>query len=220
MNSKQIAVKYLAPKISNPSMIFKDINILKSVLPWAKDSAREFFATQTSKMFLLPHVDDVAPLVDEYLISRATRMYEKALKSENKLFTNLCSSQKTVAWIIDRWINIFVNLTTNPAYKEYIDITRIKIILSNEINIAPDNIEDILELEELQKLPKEEIIRAIKYICEDGYLNNSPEKEDIVELCIKYELSIKDVFGAGDLVKQNSVKKQTKSGYFQLAFVF
>jgi hypothetical protein len=64
MHSKQIAVEYLAPKISNPAMIFKDINIFKSILPWAKDSAKEFFETQTSKMFLTSYVDDVAPIVD------------------------------------------------------------------------------------------------------------------------------------------------------------
>ena len=52
MTSKQIAVEYLAPKIDDPAMIFKNINIFKSILPWAKDSAKEFFETQTSKMFL------------------------------------------------------------------------------------------------------------------------------------------------------------------------
>ena len=31
MHSKQIAVEYLAPKINDPSMIFKDINIFKSI---------------------------------------------------------------------------------------------------------------------------------------------------------------------------------------------
>ena len=31
MNSKKIAVEYLASKISNPAMIFKDTNIFKSI---------------------------------------------------------------------------------------------------------------------------------------------------------------------------------------------
>ena len=162
MHSKQIAVEYLAPKISNPAMIFKDINIFKSILPWAKDSAKEFFETQTSKMFLTSYVDDVAPIVDEYLINRATKMYEKAIKSQNKLFSNLCSSQKTVAWIIDRWINTFINLTSNPAYKDYIDISKIKIAFNDEISTTHSNIEDILEFEKLQKLPKEQIIKALE----------------------------------------------------------
>ncbi len=183
MHSKQIAVEYLAQKISNPAMIFKDINIFKSILPWARDSAKEFFETQTSKMFLTSYVDDVAPVVDEYLINRATKMYEKAIKSQNKLFSNLCSSQKTVAWIIDRWINTFINLTSNPAYKEYIDISKIKIAFNDEISATHSNIEDILEFEKLQKLPKEQIIKALKFIWEDGYFDSSLDKEDIEYLC-------------------------------------
>ncbi len=220
MHSKQIAVEYLAPKISNPAMIFKDINIFKSILPWAKDSAKEFFETQASKMFLTSYVDDVAPIIDEYLTNRATKMYEKAIKSQNKLFSNLCSSQKTVAWIIDRWINTFINLTSNPAYKEYIDISKIKITFNDEISTTHSNIEDVLEFEKLQKLPKEQIIKALKFIWEDGYFDNSLDKEDIEELCKKFDLSIKDVFGTDDLVKLNLKKEQTESGHFQLVFVF
>ena len=132
MNSKQIAVEYLAPKISNPEMIFKDENIMKSILFWAHESARELFATQPSKMFLVQFVDDVAPLVDEYLLGKAIKMYEKALRTKNKLFDNLCSSQKTVAWIIDRWYNMFVNLTSNPRYRDYINIKNIQKIIALE----------------------------------------------------------------------------------------
>lgn len=220
MNSKQIAVEYLAPNISNPAMIFKDINIFKSILPWAKDSAKEFFETQISKMFLTSYLDDVAPIVDEYLIHRAAKMYEKAIKSHNKLFSNLCSSEKTVAWIIDRWINIFINLTSNQAYKEYVDISKIKIAFNDEISATYSNIEDILEFEKLQKLPKKEIIKALNFIWEDGYFDNALDKEDIEELCKKFDLSIKDVFGTDDLVKLNLKKEQTESGHSQLVFVF
>ena len=220
MTSKQIAVEYLAPKISNPAMIFKDINILKSILPWAKDSAKELFETQTSKMFLTSYIDDVAPIVDEYLINRATKMYEKAIKSQNKLFSNLCSSQKTVAWIIDRWVNTFINLTSNPAYKEYIDISKIKIAFNDEISTTHSNIEDILEFEKLQKLPKEQIIKALKLIWEEGYFDSSLDVEDIEELCQKFDLNIKDIFGTNDLVKLYLKKEQTESGHSQLVLVF
>ena len=220
MNSKQIAIKYFAPKICDPRMIFNDINIFKSILPWAKDSAKEFFETQTSKMFLTSYVDDVAPIVDEYLINRAAKMYEKAIKSQNKLFSNLCSSEKIVAWIIDRWINTFINLTSNPAYKEYIDISKIKIAFNDEISTTHSNIEDILEFEKLQKLPKEQIIKALKFIWEDGYFDNSLDKDDIDELCKKFDLSIKDVFGTDDLVKLNLKKEQAENGNSQLVIIF
>jgi hypothetical protein len=220
MNSKQIAVEYLAPKISNPAMIFKDIDILKSILPWAKDSAKEFFDTQPSKMFLTSYVDDIAPIIDGYLTNRATEMYEKAIKSQNKLFSNLCSSQKTVAWIIDRWINTFINLTSNPNYKDYINISKIKIAFNDEIYTTYKNIEDILEFEKLQKFPKEQIIKALKFIWEDAYFDNSLDKEDIEELCKKFDLNIKDVFETDDLVKLNLSKVQTKNGNAQLVLVF
>ncbi|MDD2790637.1 MAG: hypothetical protein PHU40_08235 [Sulfurimonas sp.] len=162
----------------------------------------------------------VAPIVDEYLTNRATKMYEKAIKSQNKLFSKLCSSQKTVAWIIDRWINTFVNLTSNPAYKDYIDISKIKIAFNDEISTTYSNIEDILEFEKLQKLPKEQIIKALKFIWDDGYFDSSLDKDDIEELCKKFDLNIKDVFGTEDLVKLNLKKEQTESGHSQLVFVF
>ena len=220
MHSKQIAVEYLAPKISNPAMIFKDINIFKSILPWAKDSAKEFFETQTSKMFLTSYVDDVAPIVDEYLTNRATKMYEKAIKSQNKLFSNLCSSQKTVAWIIDRWINTFINLTSNPAYKEYIDISKIKIAFNDEISTTHSNIEDVLEFEKLQKLPKEQIIKALQFIWEDGYFDSSLDKEDIEELCKKFGFEVSEIVGTQAINLQKYKKEQTGSGQVQLMMVF
>jgi hypothetical protein len=80
MHSKQIAIKYLAPKIKDSKSIFFDLEIFKLVLCWARDSAREFFATQQSKMFLLHYIDDIAPVVDEYLIARTTKMYKNAVK--------------------------------------------------------------------------------------------------------------------------------------------
>lgn len=219
MNSKQIAVKYLAPRIKDPTMIFRDIKIFQTILPWAKDSAKELFQTQPSKMFLISYIDDVAPIVDEYLINRATKMYEKAIKSQNKLFSNLCSSQKTVAWIIDRWINTFINLTSNPNYKDYIDISKIKIAF-DEISTSHTNLEEILEFEKLQKLSKEQIIKALRFIWKEGYFESSLDVEDIEELCQKFDLNIKDVFGNCDLVKLNLKKEQTESGHSQLVLVF
>ncbi|MDY3205755.1 MAG: hypothetical protein RBR70_11845 [Arcobacter sp.] len=220
MHSKQIAVEYLAPKISDPTMIFKDINIFKSILPWAKDSAREFFETQKSKMFLTQYVDDIAPIVDEYLISRVNKMYKKAIKSQNKLFTNLCSSEKTVAWIIDRWINVFVNLSWNSRYKNHVDLSKIKFDFNHEMDFTHNSLEDILEFEKLQKFPKNEIIEALKFIWEDGYFDHTLDSEDIDYLCKKFDLTIKDVFGTDDLVKLNLKKEQTESGHSQLVLFF
>ena len=93
MTSKQIAVQYIGQKIDNPESIFNNIDTFKSILPWCRDAAREYFSTQKSKMFLLDHIDDVASIVDEYLISRTSKMYNKALISQNScvfLLLQLC----------------------------------------------------------------------------------------------------------------------------------
>ncbi|MBD3839992.1 MAG: hypothetical protein IE878_06375, partial [Epsilonproteobacteria bacterium] len=88
------------------------------------------------------------------------------------------------------------------------------------ISTTHSNTEDILEFEKLQKLPKEQIIKALKFIWEDGYFDSSLDKEDIEYLCKKFDLSIKDVFGTDDLVKLNLKKEPTENGHSQLVFVF
>ena len=171
-------------------------------------------------MFLTQYVDDIAPIVDEYLISRVNKMYKKAIKSQNKLFTNLCSSEKTVAWIIDRWINVFVNLSWNSRYKNHVDLSKIKFDFNHEMDFTHNSLEDILEFEKLQKFPKNEIIEALKFIWEDGYFDHTLDSEDIDYLCKKFDLTIKDVFGTDDLVKLYLKKEQTESGNSQLVLVF
>ena len=220
MNSKQIVIKYIGQKINNPKIIFEDLNIFKSILFFSRDAAREYFSTQSSKYFLVDYIDDVAPVVDEYMLVRVEKMYKKAFKTQNRLFENLCSSETTISWLIDRWINVFINLTTNRNYRDYIDISKIKIAFNDEISTTHSNIEDILEFEKLQKLPKEQIIKALKFIWEDGYFDNSLDKDDIDELCKKFDLSIKDVFGTDDLVKLNLKKEQAENGNSQLVIIF
>lgn len=80
MYSNQIAIKYLAPKLNDPKEIFLNEEIFELVLFWARESAREFFATQITKMFLVHYVDDIGPIVDEYLFSRAKKIYKDATK--------------------------------------------------------------------------------------------------------------------------------------------
>ena len=100
MNSKQIAIKYIGQKINNPKIIFEDLNIFKSILFFSRDAAREYFSTQLSKYFLVDYIDDVAPVVDEYMLVRVEKMYKKAFKTQNRLFENLCSSETTISWLI------------------------------------------------------------------------------------------------------------------------
>mgnify|MGYP003421269040 FL=1 len=220
MNSKKIAVEYLASKISNPAMIFKDTNIFKSILPFARDSAKEFFETQTSKMFLTSYVDDVGHVVDEYMLTRKEKMYKKALITKNKLFSNLCSSQKTVSWLIDRWINVFINLTTNRNYRDYIDISKIKMNFCEDIDASELNIDDILELERVNKFSKKEKIKLLKEVWKQAYYDDFDEY-DMQYLVEKLDLTTDEVFeNKGDLIKINLKKEQAESGNSQLVLIF
>ncbi len=220
MYSKQIAVNYLAPKINNPVTIFKDTNILKLILPWAKDSAKELFATQESKIFLTSYVDDLAPIIDEYLIKRSNKMYKKALLSENKLFSNLCSSQKTVGWIIDRWINTFVNLTSNPKYKDYIDIAKINRIIKDELHTTYCDFEEILEFEELEKLDRETLKNGLQIIWEKSKFDLDFERSDMEYLCEKFGFEVSEIIETEAINLQQYKKEQAESGNSQLVFVF
>ena len=220
MNSKQIAIKYIGQKINNPKIIFEDLNIFKSILFFSRDAAREYFSTQLSKYFLVDYIDDVAPVVDEYMLVRVEKMYKKAFKTQNRLFENLCSSETTISWLIDRWINVFINLTTNRNYRDYIDISKIKMNFCEDIDASELNIDDILELERVNKFSKKEKIKLLKEVWKDGIYDDF-DVEDMKYLCNKLNLEIDEVFeNKGDLIKLNLRKEQVESCNYQLVLVF
>ena len=220
MNSKQIAIKYIGQKINNPKIIFEDLNIFKSILFFSRDAAREYFSTQLSKYFLVDYIDDVAPVVDEYMLVRVEKMYKKAFKTQNRLFENLCSSETTISWLIDRWINVFINLTTNRNYRDYIDISKIKMNFCEDIDASELNIDDILELERVNKFSKKEKIKLLKEVWKQAYYDDF-DVEDMKYLCNKLNLEIDEVFeNKGDLIKLNLRKEQVESCNYQLVLVF
>jgi hypothetical protein len=220
MNSKEIAIQYLAPKIKDSKTIFFDLEIFKSVLCWARDSAREFFATQQSKMFLLHYIDDIAPVVDEYLISRANKMYKNALIKRNKLFWNLDSREKVIGWIIDRYINIFVSISTNKKYKEYTDITKIRIRFDQDIAFYSSDIEEEIEFEKLKKLPKESIRKALKKVWEDSKYDLDFDYLDFKELCCEFEFDANEVVGSHTFEEPKFSKYQVSNKHYQLELLF
>ena len=220
MNSKQIAIQYLAPKIKDSKTIFFDLEIFKSVLCWARDSAREFFATQQSKMFLLHYIDDIAPVVDEYLISRANKMYKNALKKRNKLFWSLDSREKVIEWIINRYINIFVSISTNKKYKEYTDITKIRIHFDQDIAFYSSDIEEEIEFEKLKKLPKESIKKALKKVWEDSKYDLDFDYLDFEELCCEFEFDANEVVGSQTFEEPKFFKHQVNNKHYQLELLF
>lgn len=220
MNSKQIAIKFLAPKIEDPKMIFIDKNIFKSILDWARDSAREFFTTQPTKFFLVNYIDDIAPIVDKYLINRVNKMYKDAFKKRNKLFMNLNSSEKTIEWIINRYINVFISLSTNNRYKEYIDITKIKIDLDKNEAYYISDIEEIIDFENLKKLPKKQIKKALQNVWEDSKYDFEFDIEEFDELCQIFNLCSKNVLEIGSLSELELIKESIRSEYYQVIINF
>ncbi|PWE19064.1 hypothetical protein [Aliarcobacter skirrowii] len=219
MTSKQIVVTYLSKKIKNAETIFNDVEIFKSILFWSRDAAREYFSTQPNKFFLLEYIDDVAPVVDEYMLVRVEKMYKKAFKTQNRLFENLCSYERIISWLIDRWINVFINLTTNKNYRDYIDISKIKMNFHDDIYENSKNIDDDIEFEKAKKLSKNEKIKLLQEVWQ-GAIYDDFDEEDMKYLCNKLDLKIDEVFeNKGDLCKLNLKKIQIEDGNYQLELI-
>lgn len=221
MRAKKIAEELLARQIKISKNILLDINILSEVLFWARESAREYFSSEVNKLFLVSYIDDVAPIVDEYIINKSNKMYEKAIKSQNKLFQNLYSNEKTISWIIDRWINTFLNLTTNPNYRDYIDIKNLKVeFIDENYDFNDDKLELGIEFEKVKKLSKKEKIKLLKEVWKEARYDDFDE-QDMLYLAEKLGLKLNEVFdNCGDLIKLNLKKEQDESGNSQLVIVF
>ena len=221
MRAKKIAEELLARQIKISKNILLDINILSEVLFWARESAREYFSSEVNKLFLVSYIDDVAPIVDEYIINKSNKMYEKAIKSQNKLFQNLYSNEKTISWIIDRWINTFLNLTTNPNYRDYIDIKNLKVeFIDENYDFNDDKLELGIEFEKVKKLSKKEKIKLLKEVSKEARYDDFDE-QDMLYLAEKLGLKLNEVFdNCGDLIKLNLKKEQDESGNSQLVIVF
>ena len=208
MRAKKIAEELLARQIKISKNILLDINILSEVLFWARESAREYFSSEVNKLFLVSYIDDVAPIVDEYIINKSNKMYEKAIKSQNKLFQNLYSNEKTISWIIDRWINTFLNLTTNSNYRDYIDIKNLKVeFIDENYGFNDDKLELGIEFEKVKKLSKKEKIKLLKEVWKEARYDDFDE-QDMLYLAEKLGLKLNEVFdNCGDLIK---FKKRTR----------
>lgn len=221
MRAKKIAEELLARQIKISKNILLDINILSEVLFWARESAREYFSSEVNKLFLVSYIDDVAPIVDEYIINKSNKMYEKAIKSQNKLFQNLYSNEKTISWIIDRWINTFLNLTTNSNYRDYIDIKNLKVeFIDENYGFNDDKLELGIEFEKVKKLSKKEKIKLLKEVWKEVRYDDFDE-QDMLYLAEKLGLKLNEVFdNCVDLIKLNLKKEQDESGNSQLVIVF
>jgi hypothetical protein len=148
-------------------------------------------------------------------------MYRDAINKKNSLFYSLCTSEKVINWLISRYINLFVSLTTNSKYKDYLNITQIKMNFVDNIVSYNSYIDEILEFEKLKKWPKKEIKKVLKKVWEEAEYNF--DKEEFIELCQQINLKSKEAFKIikeSDLVKLNFKKERTESGNFQLVLSF
>ncbi len=89
-----------------------------------------------------------------------------------------------------------------------------------DIDASELNIDDILELERVNKFSKKEKIKFLKEVWKDGIYDDF-DVEDMKYLCNKLNLEIDEVFeNKGDLIKLNLRKEQVESCNYQLVLVF
>lgn len=221
MNSKEIATLFLSKKVKYTKDIFSDDELFDSILFWSREAAREYFATQKEKYFLQYYIDDIAPIVDSYLKIKMQKMYRDAFKKKNKLFHCLHSSEKTIGWVIERWINTFINLTSNRNYKEYIDIKSLKTnFYDDNYSFLDNKIEVNIEFEKAKILSKKEKIKLLKEVWEEAKYDDFDEL-DMLYLVEKLDLIMDEVFEyKGDLEKLNLRKEQVLNGGSQLVLFF
>lgn len=219
MQSNEIAKQFLAPKINNPVSIFTDSKLFEDVLFWARESARELFSTQVTKLDLVRKIDDVGMIVDEIMTKTSHKMLDRGKRGKNSLFTRLCSSEKTIEWLIQRWANVFVNIATNKNYKDHIDAGTLGKYLNENIGIEQD-FDFELMLEDLIKLPKNELKSGLKRFYDEMLFDWDLDLKDFEEACEKCKLTSTEVLGYDPYELPHMKAEPTKSGHSQLVLFF
>ena len=152
MNSKEIAINFLSNKALNGISIFEDSQLFGEVLFWSRESAFELLSRQVGRSYLASKVYEVGSVVDKYMLDRSAKMLKRGLANKNGLYTRLQSSGMTIQWLMQRWLNIYMNLVTNENYKEHCDVFLQKAELAN----SEDPLSIILLEEELALKTDEE----------------------------------------------------------------
>ena len=103
---------------------------------------------------------------------------------------------------------------------DYIDISKIKMNFCEDIDASELNIDNILELERVNKFSKKEKIKLLKEVWKQAYYDDFDEY-DMQYLVEKLDLTTDEVFeNKGDLIKINLKKEQAESGNSQLVLIF
>ena len=148
MNALDIAIEYYSKNIRCSEDIFLIDKIFEDACFWARESCREMFQTNSMRADLVRKIDDAGAEVDRYMHDKRFKMLKNAKQGKNSLCLALISKKATIKWFVQRWINIFMNITTNPKYKTYIDIGSIGLILDENFSHDEDALALILKEEE------------------------------------------------------------------------
>jgi len=153
MQALEIASVYFIKKIVNPEDIFLIDVIFENSCFWSRESCRELFQKNPNRQDLVRKIDDVGSEVDRYMYDKRFKMLKNAKQGKNSLSNALINSESTIKWFIERWINIFMNISTNSKYKAYIDVGSIGLELNENISYPEDAL--VLMIKEEEKLEYE-----------------------------------------------------------------
>ena len=142
------------------------------------------------------------------------------LKGVKRFLQSSTISQAT-AWLLQRLVANIKN-QADPKYKTlYSPAFEISFPKEYYYRTADyrEEIEKEILLEELHKMPKHELINALKKIWEEAKYTEGFDAKDIKELCEKYDINIYDVIPEKEFQAPNIVKKtDPKTGREYLYF--
>lgn len=161
MRAIDIATEYYSKTIKCSEDIFIVEKNFFDICFWARESCREIFSTNSLRYDLVRKIDDVGMEVDRYIYRRRFKILKNAQLGKNSLSRAMNHPKKAIKWFIERWINIFMNLSTNKKYKNYIDVGLIGHELHENIDYLDNDClsliikeEEKIELEKQQKRMK------------------------------------------------------------------
>jgi len=159
-------------RITKSSEIFTNIETFDELLFWSRECNRE--RLHYTQQELSYKIDDIGSEVDRYLIKRRLKMLVNGQKGKNSLFFKLENIEDTIAWLVARWGNVFLNLATNSKYKNYIDVGRIGLVLDANMSHTEDaltfiiNEEEKIEYARKQKMRNKKCNNSLIKMIDDG----------------------------------------------------
>jgi len=212
MNTKQLTILILKSKVQYINEVFEQ-KIYEVILEFSHDAAKEFFVSQHGKRFLASRVDDVAYIVDQNMQKNKVKMHHKVSKKFGKN-----DVESTIAWLIDRWINTFINLTTNSNYRDYFDLSNIVDYDDNLIFAESETID--LYVDDIKKFSRYEIKNALKVVWQDALFDCDFDLYDFKELCEKYNFKTIDILSY-ELEEKIKIKiEKNENNHKQMMFDF